>query len=535
MGRKLFISKSFYDKFKKYKCPLNIGFWHYSPNGCCLFIDDKTQTIHHLYLRETCSLTCDGLTLQKLFNTSNTLANRNGTDRKYIDNNDCLHNTDNYDYDVDDQMFDYDSDSYINNSNIDSDVRFLDVVLQSYLSDTIQVNMDEQSILNNINEESRNILLSLNNEKTQQFWFVVCNMHVPFSYNKRSVAATVEELEIQHRLIRNIHGPLMFCSDIETLVKFIAKITNRFIHHQMPILNNMSNDRLTRKLNDNIKFISQFPALNMLNEPPNANLCYMDSRDLFDVVMIGRNSNNISSMRQIHITNDINFIDTWRRMLFNFVHEMVNIKNFNKDKIKIPSTCDIKHFLKGNNKVVIPEINCNNKSDNGNCIYLKAKRTEYRLKNSINRNMVNTIIKVDMFGNIITPPSQNKTYTLELSSDGVVCKHVLEVLVAEYGEQAVTNEFKFLCLFSNPVYEHQNDNIWEQVVRGSIDNLGNELYVKDNTAAYRERVACMQELCTGGKKRMNDLHRFCIPKRFLTLSWFHWACESLKLEVFNKE
>ena len=486
MGKKIFISKSHYDIYQKFKCPLNLGFWHYSPNGCCIFINEKTQTIHHLYIRESCSLTKDGQTIQKL------LAKK----QQYNESIDGENNNDD------------DDNSLLNTHN---NGEFLNVVLQPYLSNAITTSID-QRLLSNMNADSKNKLLSFHDEILQQYWFVVCDTNVTFEGNRKQISETV----VQHLVLKNLYSPLVFCCNLETLSAFFGTITNRFIHVQMPILNNMPLDRLHRKLIENIKFVSQFPANNMLRILPNNNLFYMDARDLFDVVKVGQ-SGYLTIMRPIHITNEMNFLDTWRRTLFNFVHELVNIHNFEKQNIRIRSACNVAHFLKGNNKSVIPEFRCDVDQKN-KCIYLKTRRKEYEMfcLNSKNTNDCD---------------KNGSKYTIGLSDEGIICRHVLETMVEEYGEDKVDKELKFHCLFTHTVFEQNNISIWERVIYESL-GIDRQLTLKDGSAVSRERIACMQLLCQ--QKRMNDIHRFCLPKRFLTLYWFQWACNALKLNVFDQ-
>ena len=481
MGKKLFISKSHYDRYQRFQCPFNLGFWHYSPNGCCVFINEKTQTIHHLYIRESCSLTKDGDTIQKLL-TKNKCYNE--TTEDYEENND------------DDEE--------------DNNGKFLRVVLQPYLNNAITTPSVEQRLLNNMSAESKSKLLSFHDEILQQYWFVVCDTNVNFDVNRKQLSEAV----VQHLVLKNLYSPLVFCFKLETLSAFIATVTNRFIHTQMPLLNNMPSDRLFRKLLENIQFVSQFPASKMLKIPPTSNLSYMDSRDLFDIVKPGH-SHFLTNMRPIHITNEMNFLDTWRRIVFNFLQEMVNIHNFEKQNIRIRSACNVAHFLKGNNKSVIPEFRCDVDQKN-KCMFLKTRRKEFEMY-----KMSAAAAQAVNLAN----------YTIGLSDEGTICRHVLEVMVEEYGEDAVDRELKFHCFFTHTVFEQPNIPMWERVVYESL-GIDRQLSLKDGSSVSRERIACMQLLCQ--QKRMNDIHRFCLPKRFLTLFWFQWACSALKLGVFDQ-
>ena len=494
MGKKIFISKSHYDRYQKFKCPLNLGFWHYSPNGCCLFINEKTQTIHHLYLRESCSLSKDGQTIQKLLAKNQHSKSYNESDNDDDDEYNNIHNNEN------------------TLTNTNNEGEFLNVILQPYLNNAITTTSVDQRLLNNMNVDSKNKLLSFHDEILQQYWFVVCDTNITFDENRKHNSEAI----VQHLLLKNLYCPLVFCCNLETLSAFIGTVTNRFIHIQMPILNNMPADRLQRKLLENIKFVSQFPANNMLRIPPANNLCYMDSRDLFDVVKNGH-SGFLTTMRPIHITNEINFLDTWRRILFNFVHELVNIHNFEKQNIRIRSACNVAHFLKGNNKSVIPEFRCDVDQKN-KCIYLKTRRKEYEMFR-INSQTTEGCGK------------HGSNYTIGLSDEGIICRHVLEAMVDEYGEDEVDKKLNFHCLFTHTVFEQNNASLWERVVYESL-GLGRQLTLKDGSSVSRERIACMQLLCQ--QKRMNDIHRFCLPKRFLTLYWFQWACGVLKLNVFDQ-
>lgn len=499
MGKSLFISKTYYDRYQKFKCPLNTGFWHYSPNGCCLFINDRTQTIHHLYIRESCSLTKDSVTIQKILQQ----------------------NFQNHENNDDDTSMIYDND----------DEKFLRVVLQPYLNTiTFTGNMD-QKILKNMCGDSKRKILEYYDEILQQYWFIVCDMKIEIDRNFKNI----NDRFVQDRILKNIYGPLVFCSSIESLSMFLGTVTNRFLHQQMPLLNNIPADRLYKKLVENIQFIKQFPAQRMIEIQPNNNLYYIDARDLFDVVK-QKNSDFITNMRSVHLTSESNFIDTWRRILFNFVHELVNIRNFEKQSIRIRSTCNVEHFIKGNNKSVIPEFRCN--ADNRNkCVHLMTRRKEYEILQSRNSCMMNNISSSSINNNSNSMKlektihdSNTNNYTIALSSEGVLCRYVLEVMVDEYGEEAVEKELNFQCFFNNPVFEQPDVGIWERVIYESL-GLDRRLSIRDGGSVSRERISCMQLLCD--EKRMNDIHRFCIPKRFLTLSWFKWATDRLKLKVFE--
>lgn len=481
-----FVSKSQYDSVQKYRCPLATGFWHYSPNDCCLFIDEKTNHIFHLYFRESCSLTRHGQTIPAL------LASR----QMMVDN------------DIDDH-------DYCNTTKVPHDNRFLNVLTQPYLNSTAVIQPIEQCMLNNMNDNSKNILLSRYDETLQQYWFIVCDTKIKFD---NVVPRT--NVAIEQRVIKNLFGPLLFCSDPDTLVSFFGNITKRFILEQMPILNSVSPEILMKQLKMNIEFIGRNPAVKMIKCQPYNNLYYMDARDLFDVVMTGR-SGCITNMRLVHLSKEANFLDTWRRILFNFLRELVNIQDsYEKPQIRIRGNCSVLHFLKGNNKTVIPEFRC--EYERNKCIHLLTRRKEYELFQTHNCN------RTKLFGKT---PIDDK-YSIALSDDGVLCRHVLDVMVDEYGETAVNEELNFNCYFDNTLCQQENVALWERVIYNTLD-LNRSVSIKEGSSISRERIACMQTLCK--EKRMNDIHRFCLPKRFLTLSWFKWACESLKLNVFEED
>lgn len=501
MGKKLFISKTYYDRFKKYTCPLNLGYWHYSPNGCCFFTNDSTHTIHHLYLRETCSLSVGVNTVQELLQQLN---------RSHDDNDDDEHNTT-----ITQQMC----------GGGDEDERFLKVNLQPYLntngSSVLATGID-QRILSNMNSHSRTKLLNCYDENLIQYWFVVCDTSINFSQCRKNLTET----NVHNLVMRTLFGPLVFCSSIESVVAFVGTITNRFIHQQMPLLNNIPNDRLCRKLLENVKFIiRKFPAVNMVNLQPNPNLIYMDSRDLYDVLKVGH-SGFITNLRPIHVANETTFLNTWRIILFNFVQELVNIHPFKTQNIRIRSSCSASHFIKGNNNTVIPEFRCN-ADQRSKCIHLQTRRKEYELRNC-NRRMNDMASTNKDHHHYDTVDVGN--YTIALSCEGVICRYVLETMVDEYGEEAVDNTLGFRCYFSNSVFEQPNVQIWERAVAESLD-IDRHITIKDGSSVSRERIACMQMMCD--QQRMNDIHRFCLPSRFLTLLWFDWACKQLKLNVFD--
>lgn len=505
MGRKIFISKSYYDKYKKFKCPLQTGYWHYSPNGCCIFINEKTNTIHHLYMRESCSLTKYGTTIQQLLDI-----NEQACEDEADNDDDGNNNQD--DVDADDEYDEFGN--VVKTGRSVRDDRFLTINLQPYLNNATIYNIVDQTVLNGLNEDARLRVLQQHDEILQQYWFIMCDTRVEYESMRKSVSET----EVQNIVLKNLFGPLIFCASVRTLSNFLTAVTNRFIFRQMPIINNMPADRVMAKLLDNIKFIKQFPAQRMLQFQPSNSLFYMDARDLFDIVKLSRNSEYFTNMRTVHLTNEINFLDTWRRIIFNLVHELVNIHTFDRQRIRIGSTCNAVHFLKGNNKTVLPEFRCNvdNKS---RCVHLMQRRKEYEMLN----NQAKAVYTID---------NQQLNHTIELSDKGVICKFVLETMVDEYGRDAVDAALNFSCMFSNTVFEHTDASLWEHAIYETL-GIDNRLRLKDGSAVSRERIACMQELC--GEKRMNDIHRFCLPKRFLTLAWFKWACDELKLKVFDQD
>lgn len=505
MGRKLFISKSHYDRYQKFKCPLQMGYWHYSPNGCCLFINDKTQTIQHLYLRESCSLTKDGITVQRLLAQYRANCEQNTNDDTNDNNN------------ADDEDDEDDNEAggvTVKQTCTVNDDRFLRVLMQPYVSNTAIINSIDTRLLNNMNSESKSKLLTQIDEVLAQYWFIVCDTTITYDASIRNISENV----IHQLVVQNIYGPLFFCSSTQTLSGFVGTVTNRFIHEQMPVLNNMPADRLQRKLKDNIAFVSQFPAHRMIQYQSTSNLCYLDARDLFDVVKLGH-SGYVTNMRSAHITNEANFLDIWRRILFNLIHELTNIHDFETQSIRIRSTCNVLHFVKGNNRSVVPEFRCEFETRQ-KCIHLKTRRKEYELFHGNCRNET------------LQKSTEADKYTLALSDEGVICRHVLEALVEEYGEEAVERELNFNCFFGSAVFEHSNTNLWQQVVRETL-GVDKRLKIKDGSSASRERISCLQTMCN--VRRMNNIHRFCLPKRFLTLVWFKWACGELKLNVFDDD
>lgn len=501
MGKKHFISKFYYDRFNKFSCPLQMGFWHYSPNGCCIYIDSKTGSIHHLYFKETCTLTRDRRTVQQLLTRSSSSSSYSW----YVHNDD-----DNVDI--------YDNNLHACNGSNDNDGRFLKVELQPYLNNNSNngvMNFTDQRILDNMSYAVKNKVLNFNDETISQYWFITCDLNIVNDCTLRNISESL----VHDQVIRNIFGPLVFCASIETLSLFFGSVTNRFIHDQMPILNNMSVDQLLCKLEENIKFITKYPAFNMIQYHPVNNMLYMDARDLFDVVHTGH-ARNLTNMRYVHITNESNFLDTWRRILFNFVQELSNLHNFESQSVRIKSSCDAVHFMKGNNKTVIPEFRCESDRED-TCIHLKTRRKEYQIMSSHRAIDVTNSSMTDV-----------ENYTIALSDDGVICRFVLKVMVEEYGLAAVDEKLNFVCFFNNTQFEHKNTNMWERVINETlhIDSGGAATSDLSSTLA-RKRIACMQKLCNS--KRMNDIHRFCLPKRFLTLAWFKWACKELKINVFD--
>lgn len=483
MGRKNFLLKTHYERFQKFRCPLRTGFWHYSPNGCCLYIDDRTHTIHHLYLRESCSLTRDCRSVQRLLEQKSALS---AVDTRVEQQLECEAEAD--------------------------DERFLNVVVQPYLNNISLVDPIEQRVLNNLNSDTKSRLLAFNDNIMQQFWFVVCDTRIDFDTSLRQPNDSI----LQHLVIKRMFGPLVFCSSPQTLNMFFGTVTQRFMHEQMPVLNNIAPTRLMRKIVTNIRFIKQFPAQRMLQHQATNNLFYLDARDLFDIVKLGH-SGFITNMRTIHLTNENNFLDTWRRILFNFVHELTNIHSFERQTIRIRSSCNVWHFLKGNNRSVIPEFRCD-ADVRSKCVHLKSRRKEYEMMRS-NTNL-------DVLGK---QGACLDKHTLALSDEGVICRFVLETMVDEYGEEAVDKALNFNCYFNNDIFEHDNTLIWQRIIHETL-NIDRRLVIHEGSALPRERIACMQILCS--ERRMNDIHRFCLPKRFLTLAWFKWACDALKLDIF---
>lgn len=500
MGKNNFITKTYYDSYEKFKCPFNVGFWHYSPHGCCIFLNKKTKTIHHLYLCETCTLSRNGLTLSTIL-----------LQKKNNNNIDILFNDyKGLEYEEDDD----DDDENNNNNNNNSSNRFLKVQLYPYLNNfnlSNETDVIHPNMLKNFNETSREKILNYQDEIMQQRWFIVCDLQIPYkSLNFKNI----NEKSIHYQVIKNIFCPLVFCASLETFSSFLENVTIRFFTQQLPLINNMSSDKLMKKLSENINFIEQSPAQRMVTCLPNNNIYYMDARDLFDVLKMG-NSEFITNMRSVHISNELNFLDTWRRILFNFIYELVNVHNFDRQSIRIRSNCNVNHFIKGNNKSVIPEFRC--KFENrSKCMHLKTLRYEYEIykTHNISEN------KLD----------KTKEYTIALSSKGVICRYVLETLVEEYGEEAVDKEFSFICFFNTTMFESQDSQLWEHIIYESLD-VKRKFSTREGSLLARERIACMQELCN--EKRMNDIHRFCLPKRFLTLYWFEWVMKKLKINVFE--
>lgn len=505
---KRFISKSQYDTVPKFKCPLNLGFWHYSPNGCCLFINSQTQTIHHLYLRETCSLTRTGSTIHRL------LARRDDDDDSAaLINGDC------YDGDDDD---DIDNDNCTNQRRCT--ISGLDVILEPYLNNTTLFNTIDQRLLQNMTYDAKNKLLAFNDELLQQFWFVRCDTGIEYDTTLRNISENV----VQHLVIKNIYTPLSFLGDLTTFQNFFSSVTYDFVHRQMPILNNMTNERLMAALQENISFIQKLPAQRMLQYQSANSLFYVDGRDIFDIVKLGSNG-AMTNLRLIHLVNEANFIDTWRRVLFNFVQELVNIHTFDRQSIRVRSACNAAHFIKGNNKSVVPEFRCDSDTK-AKCVHLMARRKEYEMFHS-NSDAVDTLNKCLNTSNGGKTLDVNK-YTIMLNDKGTICRYVLETMVEEYGEEAVDKELNFYCMFDNTVFEQDNFQLWERVMFETL-NVERRFNMRESSGISRERISCMQELCQ--QKRMNDIHRFCLPRRFLTLAWFQWACNELRLGVFDED
>lgn len=475
-----FATSSEYDGVTKFKCPFNLGFWHYSPNGCCLFINPQTKTINHLYLLETCSLTRKIELVHKLV-------------RRMVDN-------------------DEEGEGICDNT-------MLNVTIEPFFNNVSLFSAFDLRIFQNMSIDAQNKLLVFNNQNDSQSWHVLCDTGIEYISDRK-----VTDAAVQNIVIKNIFTPLTYLVDLPTFQGFFSSVTFDFIHRMMPIINDISDQQLFTAFRDNINFIAKLPAQRMIQHHSSNNLLYMDGRDLFDIVKLGQYG-DITNLRLLHIVNEANFIDTWRRVLFNFVHELVNLHSFDKNAIRVRSSCNALHFVKGNNKTVIPEFRCDSDSKN-KCVHLMARRKEYEMFHSREDPM-------DSLNRCLnTPASEKGAKTITLDDKGTICRHVLETMVEEYGEEAVDKELNFICFFDNSIFEQSNFNLWERVTRETL-NIDKKLYLRDSSSVSRERIACMQELCN--QKRMNDIHRFCLPKRFLTLMWFKWACTELKLNIFDDD
>jgi hypothetical protein len=492
-----FSRQSQYDNIRKFKCPLNIGFWHYSHNGCCLIIDNTTNTIQHLYIRENCALTNNIQTLPKLLKTVNNIDENETTN----------HNSSG-------------GGGGVIGDDGNSKDSFFPIRLIPYINITTTTSPPDQNVLANLSDESRKRYLKYNDNVTQQFWHVLCDTGIYIGNEMR-----LTEKDVQATFLRQISGPFAFLSTKSSFLDFLEMTTFRFFNETMPLINNLHEDDIMTRIDECVKFLSQAPAKRMLELRPSnsgGDLLYMDARDIFDVIKLKTSSPYVTHLRPIHLTNEANFIDTWRRNLINFVHEFANVTDINRTNVRIPGTCGVLHFLQGNNKTVIPEFRCDSPSVKPeDCIHLRTAIRNYEMQNTGRFNELNAFNEGGIHARI---NEGTHARTIALSDAGVICVHVLEAMVQQYTDGRVDDALNFHCLFTNTVFEQKNNELW----RSSIESC---LQVEPHyTNSPRDRIGCMQMLCE--KKRMNDIHRFCIPKRFLTMMWMQWACTQLNLNIF---
>lgn len=488
--RGLFRLRTDYDNFKIFECPLNVGFWHYSQNGCILYIDEATQSIHHLYRREICSLTKDGRTIEQLLRSQQ---NRDVDESRHY-NIIC--------------------EPYINmNSSYDYAVN--------------------HNVVQSMSKKSIHRLNTITEMNLQQYWSVRFDtrLNVPELQNTNMRQNQLENV-VQRRVLENINTPFIFFTDVQFVTDFISMVTTRFFHEQMTVINSIGVTRLLNNLIMNIKFIDSLPAQQMIRVQPNPNLLYMDGRDLFDVVQLGE-TRYMTNLRPIHIANEMIFLDTWRRTIFNFVQELVNLHDFSTKHIRVRSACSVLHFLDGNNGIVIPEFRCN--TDNiSDCPHLQARRLEFQMRNPkqsvLNENIFEN--NYHLYGNnnlSNTSSLPSSSHTIDLNEQGPICKHVLKVMVDEYSANDVDRVLKFDCFFTRVIYE-PNGIFWERIVAKNLDKNLRMPYNVEGSGLARARITCLQKMCN--QTRMNDIHRFCLPSRFLTMHWFHWVCKKMNIPVF---
>ena len=96
-----------------------------------------------------------------------------------------------------------------------------------------------------------------------------------------------------------------------------------------------------------------------------------------------------------------------------------------------------------------------------------------------------------------------------------MCIHVLQALFKEYNRNEIDEALGFSCFFNSVKYP----------VKTNLFNNND-----DSKTMARQRMRAFELLCGG--ERIYDIHRFCIPDRYLNGTWFNWVIS--KLEKFGK-
>lgn len=215
-------------------------------------------------------------------------------------------------------------------------------------------------------------------------------------------------------------------------------------------------------------------------------------------------------------------------------HELVHIHPFEKQKFAFAFPVAWDTFCVA--IIKLSEFRCNVDVKH-KCVHLKTRQEEFEIYNKriLHQNKYprhyftgHTGLHQNGITSVAGRAAEN-TKTIELTNRGIICRHVLEVMVDEYGEDAVDDVLDFHCFLTNSIFEQPNGRVWERVIYETL-GVDKKLPMRDNISTSRQRISCMQVLCS--QKRMNDIHRFCLPKRFFTLLWFKWACNALK-KIFS--
>ncbi|ABQ08819.1 hypothetical protein SGHV046 [Glossina pallidipes salivary gland hypertrophy virus] len=504
------IIRSITDKNKIYiPCPIMGTYWHNSPNSCSLYISLDTFEYIHVYHGDICTLTADNNPINKLFDDILEACQGPITEKEHqLIKTTCI------------PYSTLNSNQYLDTTSMNLNL----------MPDEILV-----TIRNTINSAYQNIwkivtplYISINEDFENEIKLKSISANTHDDY----IISNSTKLTSSNYILNMFKTPFDFIGSGSDETKFlITNMIMRHLEYDMPIINQMSKQQVINKILANAATFEKKPINStVFTENRDPDLFFLDGRDLFDFLL--RNiDNKMFFLRKIHMVTPQYHFDTLRRTIMSIISEY-GIATYNPhwQGQRIKSTCNAAHFASSSSKqaakLFVPEeLRCSAHTI-AQCPHIRALLTnhfikEYKHKGTLlDLGSTNTVVQ-SLMSRLITDEffsDENKILSqMAINKEIPVCTFLLFFYKQFFDNDEIDVSLGFSCLLSQ---KYNNIMNRDALIKSSIDDKKRVSHASKNLQALEKLF-----------DRNNDLHRLCIPAKYLTSQWYIWFLKLLKINV----